>query len=112
VSSTRLSRPHAYGVYRRWRDAGYAVGALLAGILAGLLGPGRAIAGVGALTFASGPWPSRAWMRDPRRRACVALRSVALARMDERLPGRRPGAPGAAADRAMARPRGAPAQRP
>ncbi|MBI3979673.1 MAG: MFS transporter [Chloroflexi bacterium] len=47
-------RASAVGVYRLWRDGGYALGALLAGVLADLLGVSWAIAGIGALTFASG----------------------------------------------------------
>jgi MFS family permease len=47
-------RASAVGVYRLWRDGGYAVGALLAGLLADLLGLGWAIGVVAALTFASG----------------------------------------------------------
>lgn len=47
-------RGSAVGVYRLWRDAGYAVGALLAGTLADLFGVPVAIAVIGALTFASG----------------------------------------------------------
>jgi hypothetical protein len=41
-------------VYRLWRDGGYALGALLAGVLADVLGVSWAIAVVAALTFASG----------------------------------------------------------
>jgi MFS family permease len=47
-------RASAVGVYRLWRDGGYAVGALLAGLLADLLGMGWAIGAVGGLTVASG----------------------------------------------------------
>ena len=47
-------RGSAVGVYRLWRDSGYAVGALLAGVLADLLGMSWAIAAVAALTFMSG----------------------------------------------------------
>jgi MFS family permease len=47
-------RASAMGVYRLWRDAGYAFGALLSGIIADLLGVVWAITAVGALTFASG----------------------------------------------------------
>lgn len=47
-------RASAIGVYRLWRDSGYAVGALLAGILADLLNISWAIGVVGALTFLSG----------------------------------------------------------
>jgi len=47
-------RASAVGVYRLWRDSGYAIGALLAGIIADLLGVGFAIGVVGVLTFLSG----------------------------------------------------------
>lgn len=47
-------RASAVGVCRLWRDLGYAVGALLAGVVADLLGLGAAIIAVGALTFGSG----------------------------------------------------------
>jgi MFS family permease len=47
-------RASSVGVYRLWRDSGYAIGALLAGIVADLLGLRWAIAAVGVLTLASG----------------------------------------------------------
>lgn len=47
-------RASAVGVYRLWRDGGYAIGALLAGSLADLFGMRWAIAAVGALTILSG----------------------------------------------------------
>jgi MFS family permease len=47
-------RASAVGVYRLWRDSGYAIGALLAGVVADLLGLRWAIGAVGALTLASG----------------------------------------------------------
>jgi MFS family permease len=47
-------RASAVGVYRLWRDGGYAIGALLAGIVADLLGLRWAIGAVGTLTLASG----------------------------------------------------------
>ena len=47
-------RASAVGVYRLWRDGGYAIGALLAGSLADRLGVRWAIGVVGALTFFSG----------------------------------------------------------
>ena len=47
-------RASAVGVYRLWRDAGYAFGALLSGMIADLLGVVWAIAAVGMLTLASG----------------------------------------------------------
>ncbi|WP_395092617.1 MFS transporter [Armatimonas sp.] len=47
-------RARALGVYRFWRDMGYAVGALLAGWLADRFGFTWSIATIGALTLASG----------------------------------------------------------
>ncbi len=47
-------RARSVGVYRLWRDAGFAVGALLAGILADLFSIEAAIYAVAALTVASG----------------------------------------------------------
>ncbi|MFD1932432.1 MFS transporter [Nonomuraea mangrovi] len=47
-------RARAVGVYRLWRDGGFAVGALLAGAIAGMWGPDAAVWAVAALTAASG----------------------------------------------------------
>jgi MFS family permease len=47
-------RASAVGVYRLWRDLGYAVGALLSGVVADLFGLSSAIVTVGGLTFLSG----------------------------------------------------------
>lgn len=47
-------RARAVGVYRLWRDGGFAVGALLSGVLADLYGLTTAIWAVAALTAASG----------------------------------------------------------
>jgi MFS family permease len=47
-------RGSAVGIYRLWRDSGYAVGALLAGALADLFGMAWSIGGVALLTFAAG----------------------------------------------------------
>jgi len=47
-------RGSAVGVYRLWRDLGYAIGALLAGITADAFGLDAAMWVVAALTFASG----------------------------------------------------------
>ncbi len=49
-----LVRASSVGVYRLWRDSGYAFGALLSGIVAQALGRSTAIAVVAALTFVSG----------------------------------------------------------
>ncbi len=47
-------RASAVGVYRLWRDSGYAVGALAAGLLADAFGASTAIGAIGVLTFLSG----------------------------------------------------------
>ena len=47
-------RASAVGVYRLWRDLGYAVGALLAGVVADAFGLHAALWAVAALTCASG----------------------------------------------------------
>jgi MFS family permease len=47
-------RARAVGVYRLWRDSGFAVGALLAGVLADAYGLITAIWAIAALTAASG----------------------------------------------------------
>lgn len=46
-------RGSAVGVYRLWRDSGYAFGAIFAGVLADRLGIAPATAAVGALVFLS-----------------------------------------------------------
>jgi len=47
-------RASAVGVYRLWRDLGYAIGALLAGIVADALGLAASMGLVAAITFGSG----------------------------------------------------------
>jgi MFS family permease len=51
-----VARAPVVGVYRFWRDLGYALGALIAGGVADGLGYGGAITVVAALTAASGLW--------------------------------------------------------
>ena len=63
-------RASAVGVYRLWRDLGYAIGALLAGIVADAFGLAAAMWLVAAVTFGSG--------------------LVAALRMRETLPARHP----------------------
>ncbi|WP_026605580.1 MFS transporter [Methylocapsa acidiphila] len=53
-SSHPLWRARSLSVYRFWRDLGYAIGALSAGVIADLFGAAWAIIAIGALTFASG----------------------------------------------------------
>ena len=65
-------RAPAVGVYRFWRDAGFALGALLAGVVADAAGASAAIAVVAALTAVSGllvaatPWRAGAVAPDAR----------------------------------------------
>jgi predicted MFS family arabinose efflux permease len=46
-------RAQGLGVYRFWRDLGYAIGAVIAGLLAQALGLSAAVIAGGALTLAS-----------------------------------------------------------
>jgi MFS family permease len=47
-------RARSVGIYRLWRDSGFAVGAILAGVIADVVSPIAAIWAVAALTAASG----------------------------------------------------------
>ena len=60
-----LWRASSLGVYRFWRDLGYAIGALLSGVIADALSVGAAIHVVAAITLASG-LVSLVMMRGPR----------------------------------------------
>jgi MFS family permease len=59
-------RASSIGVYRLWRDLGYAAGALVTGVTADALGMGAAMWLVAALTFGSGIVVA-VRMREPRR---------------------------------------------
>jgi MFS family permease len=59
-------RARALSVYRFWRDLGYAIGALLAGILAALVGFAWTIAMIGVLTFLSGVIVATLMQERPR----------------------------------------------
>ena len=65
-------RPQSLGVYRFWRDLGYAIGAVIAGLLAQAFGLGSAVIAGGALTFASGLLAAR-WLTAGPPRAIPAL---------------------------------------
>jgi MFS family permease len=69
-----VARAPVVGVYRFWRDMGYALGALIAGATADALGYGGAIALVAGLTAASGLWVLIDMPRSPNqhRRETVA----------------------------------------
>jgi MFS family permease len=54
-----VARAPVVGVYRFWRDSGYVVGGLIAGVAADAVGFGGAIAIVAGLTAASGVWVAR-----------------------------------------------------
>jgi len=69
-------RASSVGVYRLWRDGGFAVGALLAGVIADWLGLAAAIWAVAALTAASG--------------VVVAVRMYETHRAARRAPASRP----------------------
>ena len=58
-------RARSVGIYRLWRDSGFAVGALLAGILADLVSIPAAIYAVAALTAISGLERRPAHVRNP-----------------------------------------------
>ena len=80
-------RASAVGVYRLWRDGGYAVGALLAGALADLLGVPWAIGVIAALTFASGAVVlGRMYETLPSRRAAGALATMQAGPISPREP--------------------------
>ena len=66
-------RAQAVGIYRFWRDSGFVVGGLTAGVVADLAGSGGAIALVAALTAASGVLVARTpWTEGQRRTTALA----------------------------------------
>ncbi|MCX5394919.1 MFS transporter [Streptomyces sp. NBC_00094] len=56
-------RANALGTYRFWRDIGYAAGALVAGVLAGMVGLHGTVIAAAVLTAASGLLAAR-WITD------------------------------------------------
>ena len=67
-------RARSVGIYRLWRDGGFAVGAILAGILADAISPTAAIWAVAALTAASGlVVAGRMYETHPRPEAAATL---------------------------------------
>ena len=61
-------RARSLSVYRFWRDLGYALGALCAGIIADILGLSWAIGAIAALTFVSGAVVALAMREQPHGR--------------------------------------------
>jgi len=64
-------RASSLGIYRFWRDLGYAAGALLSGVTADLLGLGPAIHLVAGLTLLSGVVVGRVMTEPPPGRAAA-----------------------------------------
>jgi MFS family permease len=60
-------RASSLGVYRFWRDLGYAVGALVSGVVADVLGFEAAIHLVAAVTLASGVVVARVMKEEGQR---------------------------------------------
>ncbi|MBL7955184.1 MAG: MFS transporter [Flavobacteriales bacterium] len=61
-------RSEAVGVFRLWRDLGYAIGALLTGLIADRFGITASILAIGAVTVLSGVV---VWLRMPSERKCL-----------------------------------------
>jgi MFS family permease len=83
-----VDRAQLVGVYRFWRDFGFVVGALLAGLVADAYGAGAAIVVVAALTAGSGIWvaATRFGPRPgPLRRTAAELLADAQRRIAPRL---------------------------
>jgi MFS family permease len=83
-----VDRAQLVGVYRFWRDFGFVVGALLAGLVADVFGAGAAIGVVAALTAGSGIWvASTRWGARPvpLRRTAAELLADAQRRIAPRL---------------------------
>lgn len=78
-SVSPVTRAPVTGVYRFWRDMGYAVGAVIAGTIADAFGYSGAIMVVAALTAASGVWvlgdmPTRPHGRGSQKQAQMSPR--------------------------------------
>lgn len=76
-ATTPVARPAMVGVYRFWRDMGFAVGGLLVGVLADRIDATGAIAVVAALTAGSGLWVLFAMpTQQPRPTGSANMRSA------------------------------------
>jgi MFS family permease len=69
-----VARAPVVGVYRFWRDMGYALGAVIAGVVADSFGYGGAIGVVAGLTAVSGLWVLIDMPRDRRSAEPIAAR--------------------------------------
>jgi MFS family permease len=63
-----LQRSEAVGVFRLWRDLGYAIGALITGLIADGFGITASILTIGVITVLSG---IVVWLRMPSERKCL-----------------------------------------
>jgi MFS family permease len=70
-------RAQSLGVYRFWRDLGYAIGAVIAGLLAQALGLSAAVIAGGVLTLASGLLAAR-WITGGESHAGTPTPAAAL----------------------------------
>ena len=61
-------RAESLGVFRLWRDMGYAIGALMTGLIADRFGITASILAIGAVTVLSG---IVVWLRMPSERKCM-----------------------------------------
>lgn len=64
-----LDRPKSLGVFRLWRDLGYAIGAILTGIIADVFGLNSAVILIGGLTLGSAffiEWRMRCRVNAPK----------------------------------------------
>jgi MFS family permease len=83
-------RAASIGVYRLWRDGGFAVGALLAGAIADWLGLAAAIWAVAALTGLSGVVVAvRMYETHPKARRQIPLHAVPVTRTEAERTSRR-----------------------
>lgn len=77
-------RGNAVGVYRFWRDSGYAIGAIAAGLIADRWGMAEAIAAAGLLTVATGVLAAARMPETHRTRSSSALGSTVIGALQRR----------------------------
>lgn len=77
-------RAESLGVFRLWRDMGYAIGALMTGLIADRFGITASILAIGAVTVLSG---IVVWLRMPSERKCMEPEDLKplLSRTDVRV---------------------------
>lgn len=75
-------RARSLSVYRFWRDLGYAIGALSAGIIADIFGMAWAIVSIAALTFLSGIVVAVLMREGPKRSLDLAQKCPPIAHVE------------------------------